>query len=202
DEIVDVYALAGIEKPDISILDDKFLAGAKQQKEGSAIKVELLRQILNNEISARRGRNIHKYKTLKEQIEQVIEKYHKNAIDSYTAIVALVEQAKEIQDEDKRAKELGLSEEELAFYDIVAHHESAIREHDKIKEIVHNVCKAVTKNLQLDWYKKENARAAIRLAVKKELRGKVKLSELDAIMAEIMEQAEGQYKEWPIQMVG
>jgi len=90
----------------------------------------------------------------------------------------------------------------LAFYDIIAHHEGAIKEHNRIKEIVHNVVKAVTKNLQLDWYKKENAKAAVRLAVKKELRGKVKISELNDIMVEIIEQAEGQYKDWPNQMVG
>ncbi|MCK4345744.1 MAG: DUF3387 domain-containing protein [Bacteroidales bacterium] len=69
-----------------------------------------------------------------------------------------------------------------------------------IRDIVKNVTQAVRKNLQLDWHKKENARAAIRLAVKKELRGKVDIKELNEILAEIMEQAEGQYKEWP--MVG
>jgi type I restriction enzyme R subunit len=201
EDIVDVYATAGLEKPDISILDDKFLAGAKASKEGSAIKVELLRQLLRNEINARLSRNIHKYRSLKEEVEKIIDRYHKNAIDSFTAIAELVNQAKEIQNEDRRAQELGLSEEELAFYDIIAHHEGAIKEHGRIKEIVQNVVKAVTKNLQLDWYKKENAKAAIRLAVKKELRGKVHISELNEIMAEIIEQVEGQYKDWPNQLV-
>ena len=62
--------------------------------------------------------------------------------------------------------------------------------------VVHNVVKAVKSNLQIDWTNKEDAKAAIRLAVKKELRGKVSILELNAILQEIMEQAEGQFKEW------
>jgi len=112
----------------------------------------------------------------------------------------LFERAKELQDEDKRIKELGLTVEELAFYDILAHHKGAMKDYKIIKDLVHDVTKAVKKNLQLDWFKKENARAAIRLAVKKQLRGKVDIKELNDILAEIMEQAEWQYKEWP--MVG
>ncbi len=200
DEIVDIYAMAGVEKPDISILNDDFLIGAKDKKSGLAIKVELLRQILNNEIKYRMSKNIIKYTSLKEQVEKIIELYHKNAFDSYTTVLELLERTKELKEEDHRKKELGLSEEELAFYDILAHHKGAIQDIGLIADIVRNVTEAVRKNLQIDWYKKENARAAIRLAVKRELRGKVDITELNAILVEIIEQAEGQYREWP--MVG
>ena len=192
--------MAGVEKPDISILNDDFLIGAKDKKSGRAIKVELLRQILNNEIEYRMAKNIIKYNSLKEQVEKIIELYHKNAFDSYTTILELLERTKELKEEDHRKKELGLSEEELAFYDILAHHKGSIQDIGLITDIVRNVTEAVRKNLQIDWYKKENALAAIRLAVKRELRGKVDLAELNTILAEIIEQAEGQYKEWP--MVG
>ena len=74
--------MAGVEKPDISILNDDFLIGAKDKKSGRAIKVELLRQILNNEIEYRMAKNIIKYNSLKEQVEKIIELYHKNAFDS------------------------------------------------------------------------------------------------------------------------
>jgi type I restriction enzyme R subunit len=61
------------------------------------------------------------------------------------------------------------------------------------------VVDSVKKNLQLDWTKKEDARAAIRLAVKKELKGKVPFSALDQLLQEVIEQAEGQYSKWPME---
>ena len=200
EEIIDVYKMAGIEKPDISILNDEFLLGAKEQKSGQELKVELLRQILNNELKIRQHKNIKKYSSLKKEVDEVIKKYHQNAIDSYTTILELFNKAKEMQDGEKRTKELGIEEEELAFYDILARHEGAIKDYKLIKDIVHKVVKAVENNLQLDWYKKPEAQAAIRSALKRELRRNVNINELNTILAEIMEQAEGQYREWP--MVG
>jgi type I restriction enzyme R subunit len=101
-----------------------------------------------------------------------------------------------MQDEDKRKSELGLSDEELAFYDIIAAKKEIINESGPIQNVVHAVVKAVKSNLQIDWMNKEDAKAAIRLAVKKELRGKVSILELNGILQEIMEQAEGQFSEW------
>lgn len=196
DDIIDVFAMAGIDKADLSILDEEFLLGVKQDKDGIAIKIELLKNILKDEISLRLPQNIKKYTSLKEELEKVIDRYHNNAIDSYTTIAELVERAKEIQDEDKRKSELGLSDEELAFYDILAAKKDIINEIGLIQEVVHKVVKAVKNNLQIDWTNKEDAKAAIRLAVKKELRGKVSMLELNTILQEIMEQAEGQFKEW------
>ena len=89
-----------------------------------------------------------------------------------------------------------MSDEELAFYDILASKKEIIKEAGPIQDIVHAVVKAVKNNLQLDWTNKEDAKAAIRLAVKKELRGKVSIIELNSILQEIMEQAEGQFAEW------
>ncbi|MCZ8145837.1 type I restriction endonuclease subunit R [Flavobacterium sp.] len=196
DDIIDVFAMAGIEKADISILDEQFLLGVKKDKDSIAIKIELLKNILKDEIRMRLPQNIKKYTSLKEELEKVIDRYHANAIDSYTTIAELVERAKEMQDEDKRKSELGLSDEELAFYDILAAKKDIINEAGPIQDVVHNVVKAVKSNLQIDWTNKEDAKAAIRLAVKKELRGKVSMLELNAILQDIMEQAEGQFKEW------
>ena len=196
DDIVDVYAMAGIEKPDISILNDEFLLGAKVQKSGLDIKIEILRQILNNEISLRRYKNIIKYTSLKEAVEKVIERYHENAIDSYTTIVELVKHAKEITEEDQRAQQLGLEEEELAFYEILAKHQKAITDNKVISELVKQIVQSIKKNLQVDWYKKPDAKAQIMLAVKKALRGKITVEELNVVMDEIMEQATERYREW------
>lgn len=196
DDIVDVFAMAGIEKADISILDEQFLLGIKQDKDSIAIKIELLKNILKDEIRMRLPKNIKKYTSLKEELEKVIDRYHSNAIDSYTTIAELIERAKQLQDEDHRTKELGLSDEELAFYDILAAKKEIINEAGPIQDVVHSVVKAVKSNLQIDWMNKEDAKAAIRLAVKKELRGKVKIDELNDILGEIMKQAEGQFSEW------
>ncbi|SDH29576.1 type I restriction endonuclease subunit R [Winogradskyella thalassocola] len=196
EDIVDVFAMAGIEKPDISILDDTFLLGAKQEKDGHALKIELIKNILKDEIKLRLHKNIKKYTSLREELEKVIDRYHNNALDSYATIAEMVERAKDLQNDDKRTAELGLSDEELAFYDILAAKKDIIKEEGPIQDIVHAVVKAVKANLQLDWVKKENAKAAIRLSVKKELRKKVSLSKLNDILEEIMQQAEGQYSDW------
>ena len=196
DDIIDVFAMAGIERADISILDENFLLGAKKEKDSIDIKIELMKNILKNEIKLRLHKNIKKYTSLKEEIEKVIENYHRNAIDSYTTIAELIERAKQMQEEDVRKKELGLSDEELAFYDILAAKKEIINQSGLIQDVVHNVVKAVKSNLQIDWMNKEDAKAAIRLAVKKELRGKVDIEELNTILQEIMEQAEGQFSEW------
>jgi type I restriction enzyme R subunit len=196
DDIVDVFAMAGLERADISILNEDFLLGAKQEKDSIDIKIALLRSILLDEVKLRLHKNIKKYTSLKEELEKVIERYHSNAIDSYTTIAELIERAKQLQEEDHRTKELGLSDEELAFYDILASKKELINESGLIQDIVHGVVNAVKSNLQIDWMKKEDAKAAIRLAVKKELRGKVSMADLNSILLEIMEQAEGQFSEW------
>ncbi len=198
EDLIDVFAMAGIEKPDVSILNEDFLLGAKKDKSGLALKIELMRNILRGEIALRLRKNIRKYNSLREEIEKIIDRYHKNAIDSYTTVLELVERAKEMQEEEKRQKDLGITDEELAFYDIIYAKKEIIQEAGPVQNVVHAVFKAVKDNLEIDWTKKEDAKAAIRVAVKKELRGKVSLEELNKILQEIMEQAEGQFKDWPL----
>ena len=199
DEIVDVYAMAGLDKPDISILNEEFLLGAKEQKSGMDIKVELLRQILNNEIALRRHKNIIRYTNLREQVEAVIQRYHDNAIDSYTTILELVRRAKEMTDEEERARNLGLSDEEMAFYEILAKHQQAMTENTLMSDLVKQIVKDIKKNLTVDWYKKSDVNAEIQLAVKRTLRGKVSIEELNAVLGEIMEQATSRWKEWNLE---
>lgn len=197
--IVDLAQMYNIEKIDISIVDDKFQAIVKEKGDEN-IKIELLRRILNDEIRIRQLKNIRKATTLKDELDKVLSKYHKNSLDSIATIKHLIDLANEFRNEDKRRKELGLDEEELAFYDLLSSKESLINKQGPIQDLVHNVVASVKKNLQLDWTKKEDAKAAIRLAVKKELKGIVPFSELDNLLKEVIEQAEGQFKDWP--MVG
>ena len=195
--IVDLAKMYDLDKIDISIIDDSFQAIVKE-KGGENIKVELLRRIINDELKVRMQKNIKKGRKLKEELEKVLGKYHKNSLDSIAAIKHLLDIANEFKEDDKRTKELGLTEDELAFYDLLSANSALLNEAGPIQDLVHSVVDSVKKNLQLDWTKKENARAAIRLAVKRELRGKVPFSELDKLLKEVIEQAEGQYGEWPL----
>ena len=106
------------------------------------------------------------------------------------------EAARDMQEEDQRRKLLGLTDEEEAYYEILSSHKTAISDFTLIKEIVKEVTAAVKKNLQIDWYKKPDAKAQIMLAVKRVLQRKGIIQELQDIMNEIMEQAEARYREW------
>ena len=195
--IVDLAAMYDLDQIDISIIDDRFQAMVKE-KGGENIKIELLKRIINDELRIRMSKNIQRMTNLKLELEKTLGKYHKNSLDSIAAIKHLLDIAEEFQKDDIRTKELGLTEDELAFYDLLSANEQLLNQEGPIQDLVHAVVASVKKNLQLDWTKKENAKAAIRLAVKKELRGKVPFSELDKILKEVIEQAEGQYKEWPL----
>lgn len=195
--IVNLAEMYDLDEIDISIVDNRFQAMVKE-KGGENIKVELLRRIINDEIRIRMTKNIKRMTNLKEELEKTLGKYHQNSLDSIAAIKHLLEIAEELKQDDIRTKQLGLTEDELAFYDLLAANEKLLSEKGPIQDLVHKVVDSVKKNLQLDWTKKEDAKAAIRLAVKKELRGKVPFSELDNILKEVIEQAEGQYKDWPL----
>ena len=196
EEVVDVFKMAGIERFDISIINDDFLATAKEKKTGTELKLELIRQIINDEIKVRFPKNLLKYRKLKEEVEKVINDYHNHFFDSLLALEKLRQVAKEMQEEDLRRVQLGLSDEEEAFYEILAKHKSAISDFELIKEVVKEITSSIKKNLQIDWFKKPDARAQIMLAVRKVLQKKGVSEELKEILDEIMEQAEARYKEW------
>jgi len=198
-EVVDLAAMYDLEEIDISIIDDGFQATVQDPKNANT-KVELLRRILNNEISIRSKKNIQRMRKLREELEDLLKRYHQHSLESIAAIKKLLEIADELKKDDVRTKELGLSDDELAFYDLLSEKKEILNVEGPMQDLVHKVVKSVKKNLQLDWTKKGDAKAAIRLAVKKELRGRVSFSELDNILKEVIEQAEGQYGDWP--MVG
>ncbi|TDN83511.1 type I restriction enzyme R subunit [Salegentibacter sp. 24] len=197
-EIVDLAKMYDLDKIDISIIDDRFQATVKEKGDEN-VKIELLRRIINDELRVRMPKNIKKARRLRDELEKILSNYHKNSLDSIAAIKHLLDIADEFQQDDIRTKQLGLTEDELAFYDLLSANEKILNKAGPIQDLVHKVVDSVKKNLQLDWTKKEDARAAIRLAVKKELRGKVPFSELDNLLKEVIEQAEGQYRDWPVE---
>ena len=197
--IVDLAKMYDLDDIDISIIDPSFQAIVKE-KGGENIKIQLLRRIINDELRVRGQKNIKKGRKLREELEKVLSRYHKGSMDSIAAIKHLMEIAKSFKEEDARIKELGLTEEELAFYDILVANKDIINQAGPIQDLVHKVVDSVKKNLEIDWTKKERAKAAIRVALKRELRGKVPYSELDKLLKEVIEQAAGMYGEYP--MVG
>ncbi|WP_192823692.1 type I restriction enzyme endonuclease domain-containing protein [Rufibacter sp. LB8] len=196
EDVVDVFQMAGIERFDISIINDEFLATAKEQKTGNELKLELLRQIMNDEIKIRSTKNLIKYRKLKEEVEKIIADYHAHFFDSLVAMEKLRAVAKQMQEEDQIRQQLGLTEEEEAFYQILANHPNAIQDFDLIKDLVKKILAEVKKSAsQPDWYKKDDTKAQLQLAVKKVLRFKVQ-ADLQEILDEILEQAEERYKVW------
>ncbi|MFD2515826.1 type I restriction endonuclease subunit R [Pontibacter locisalis] len=196
EDVVDVFQMAGIERFDISIINDDFLATAKAQKTGNELKLELIRQILNDEIKVRSFKNLAKSRKLKEAVEKILADYHNHFFDSLVAMEKLREVAKQMQEEDQRRNQLGLTDEEEAFYEILANHPNAVQDFDLIKELVQKILAEVKKSAQQpDWYKKDDTKAQLQLAVKKVLRFKVN-AELQEILDEVMEQAEARYSKW------
>jgi type I restriction enzyme R subunit len=197
DEVVDVFQMAGIDRFDISILNDDFLATAKEQKSGNELKLELIRQLMNNEIKLRAPKNLAKSRKLKEEVEKIISDYHNHFFDSLIALQKLRDVAKQLQGEEERLQQLGLTEEEEAFYEILARHPKALQDFELIKELVKEITALIKqKAAQPDWYKKTDTKAQIILSVKMVLRRKGVSIELQEILDEIMEQAEARYREW------
>ncbi|QCR24889.1 hypothetical protein C1N53_04320 [Pontibacter sp. SGAir0037] len=180
---------------DIPIINYDFPATANEQKSGNELKLVLLRQILNDEIKVRSIKNLVKYKKLKAEAERIISDYH-HFFDSLVAMEKLVQVAKVVNEEDERRLQLGLTDEEEAFYEVLANHPNAVQDFKLVKELVQKILAEVKKSAsQPDWYKKDDTKAQLQLAVKKVLRFKVK-AELQEILDEIMEQAEARYKEY------
>ena len=167
DGVVDVFEAAGMKSPDISILSDEFLLEV-QNMEQKNVAYELLKKLLNDEVRVRKRKNISQAKKFSEMIETVVNLYHNNQIDSAQVIKELIAIAKKMRLEDKRADEIGLTEEEYAFYSVLSQNESTkMLEDKKMKELVHHIVNIIRKNATVDWSKRSDVRAKLRLTVRK-----------------------------------
>ena len=170
-KVIDVFSAAGIKKPDISILSDTFLLEVRNMKHKN-IAIETLKKLLNDEIKGRIKRNIVQGKNFMEQLEDVINKYHRKIVTTAEIIEELIYIAKKIQSADQEPKEINLSDEEYAFYTAIAHNRSAVEVMDKeeLRELAIVLAKKVKANTSIDWQIKESIRAKIRVTVKRTLR--------------------------------
>ncbi len=169
--IIDVLAAAGMESPEISVLSEEFLAEI-QNMEQKNLALEALRKLLAGEIKARQQRNVVEAKAFSKRLEAAVARYHANAITSLEMIQELVAMANDMKASVQRGDDLGLSEEELAFYDALAQNQSAvdILGNDELRKIAHILVEQLQKNVTVDWQRKESARAKLRVLVRRILK--------------------------------
>ena len=171
DEVVDIFAAAGLKKPDISILSDEFLAEVQELPHRN-LAVELLQKLLRDEIKVRLKKNVVQGRSFTEMLEEAIRKYQNRTIETAQVIAELIKLAKEMREEQKRGEDLGLSEDEVAFYDALEVNDSAVRVlgDETLRTIAQELVTAVRRSVTIDWTMRENARAKIRVIVKRILR--------------------------------
>lgn len=167
DGMIDIFEAAGIAAPSLDILSEDFLLQVKNMKHKN-LALELLKKILNDEVKIRKQKNIVQGKKFSEMLSNVIIRYNNNQIDTAAVIQELTEIAREMKLEDSKADDLGLSPEEYAFYCVLAQNEStSFLADDKMKELIHIIVDVIRKNTTVDWNKRDDVRAKLRLLVKK-----------------------------------
>ena len=171
DEVVDIFAVAGLERPDISVLDDRFLAEVRDMPRRN-LAVELLQKLLHDEIKTRFRRNLVESRAFSEMLQSAVIQYQNRAITSAQVIEELIRLAKELREAHQRGEELGLSEDELAFYDALETNDSAVAVlgDATLKLIAQELVETVKRNATIDWNLRESARAKMRIMVKRLLR--------------------------------
>ena len=171
DRVIDIFAAAGLNKPDISILSDEFLAEVKDMPQKN-LAFEMLKKLLNDQIRIRLKKNIVQQRSFLELLEKAIKAYTNKSIETAEIIQELIDLAKKIRVEQNRGKDLGLNEDEVAFYDALADNESAkeVLGDETLRTIAKELVIKVKKNITIDWSVRESVQAKLRVIVKKILR--------------------------------
>ncbi|MEZ5326470.1 MAG: DUF3387 domain-containing protein [Verrucomicrobiales bacterium] len=168
EEVIDVFTAAGLNKPDISILSDQFLAEVRGLKHKN-VAAELLAKLLKDEIKTIGKRNLVQSQTFSEKLKSALNAYHNRAIATQEIIEELIKLAKEVEAANRRGEDLGLTDDEVVFYDALAQNESAVKAmgNDELKVIAAELVTNVRKSVTIDWTMRESARAKIRVMVRR-----------------------------------
>ncbi len=169
--VTDIFSAAGLDKPDISVLSDEFLAEVKGMPHRN-LAVELLQKLLNGEVSKRRRKNVVQARSFAEMLEQTLRRYQNRAIEAAEVIEELIGLARDMREANERGERLGLSEDELAFYDALETNDSAVQVlgDDTLRDIARELVNTVRRNVTIDWTLRENVRAHLRVLVRRILR--------------------------------
>ncbi|EJB8382933.1 TPA: type I restriction endonuclease subunit R [Pseudomonas aeruginosa] len=170
-EVVDVFEAVGLDKPNIGLLDDEFLAEVRNLPEKN-LAVELLERLLEGEIKSKFASNLAQEKKFSELLDSVIKRYQNRSIETAQVIEELIEMAKKFAAASKRGDQLGLNDDELAFYDALANNEASVRElgDEVLAKIAHELTDSLRQNVTVDWSNRDSVRAKLRLLVKRILR--------------------------------
>lgn len=198
EEVLDLFDLAGLKKPDISILSDEFLLEVKDMDHKNTA-AELLRRLLNDEIKTISRKNVIEARSFTDMLEKTINQYHNRNIEAVAVIEELMELAKKMREAQKRGEDLGLTEYELAFYDALGVNDSAVQVlgDDVLREIAMELVKTVKTNITIDWTLRENVQAKLRVAVKRVLRANGYPPDKEKLAVEtVLEQANRICQDW------
>ena len=173
DKVIDIFEAAGMAKPEISgleILSDEFLLEVQGMKHKN-LAIELLKRILSDELKIRSRTNLVKSKKLLEMLESSIKKYQNNLLTTAEIIQELINLAKEIKEADREGEKLGLTNDEVAFYNALELNDSAVQVlgDDTLKDIAREIADKVRSNTTLDWTIRESARAKLMVLVRRTL---------------------------------
>ncbi|NCC51700.1 MAG: type I restriction endonuclease subunit R [Spartobacteria bacterium] len=171
DEVIDIFKAAGLDKPDISILSDEFLDEFQRMPQKN-LAVEMLKKLLKDEIKSRAKNNLIQSRTFSEMLEEAIRKYQNHTIEAAQIIEELIRMARDFKSAMDRGEDLGLTDDEIAFYDALETNDSAVRElgDETLKAIARELVKGVRNSVAIDWTVKESVRARMRVMVKRILR--------------------------------
>jgi len=169
--VIDIFAAAGLKKPDISILSDDFLSEVRNMPYRN-LAVELLEKLLKGEVATRRRQNVVQARSFAAMLEETIRKYQNRAIEAAKVIEELIALAKDMREADRRGEDLKLTFDELAFYDALETNDSAVKVmgDENLRIIAKELVDTVRKNVTIDWTVRENVRAQLRVLVKRVLR--------------------------------
>ena len=169
--VVDIFAAAGLRKPDISILSEEFLAEVRDMPQRN-LAVELLQKLLKGEVAARRRKNVVQARSFAELLEQTVRRYQNRAVEAAQVIEELIGLARDLREAGARGEALGLTEDELAFYDALETNDSAVQVlgDETLCGIARELVETVRRNVTIDWTLRENVRANLRVLVKRVLR--------------------------------
>jgi type I restriction enzyme R subunit len=204
DGITDVFKVAGLDKPDISILSEQFLAEVSKIPQKN-LAVELLQRLLREQVQTRFKTNLVKQKRFSELLQASLAKYANRSIEAAQVIEELIAMARQFRDDADKAAAMGLSEPEIAFYDALAHNQSAqeLMGDDVLMSMARELAAKLRGNLSIDWQYKENVRARLRTMIKSLLkRYKYPPDQEAAAIELVLQQTEQISEEWAREDLG
>jgi len=198
EEVVDIFDAVGLDKPNIGLLDDDFLAEVRNLPEKN-LAVELLERLLEGEVKSRFASNLVQQRKFSEMLSNVVKRYQNRSIETAQVMEELVEMAKKFRDAARRGEALGLTDDELKFYDTLANNEAAVLElgDEILRKIAQELTDNLRKNLSVDWSARDSVRAKLRIMVKRILRKyKYPPDGQEEAVQTVLQQAEALGEEW------